>query len=157
MDVYSADGVADFDLMKQIIDHTLHYPSLINHPREDLLFRRLLARDPASKLAIGDLIKEHDELAQLAQRFAAALHNVARDVELPRQCFESLARNYIATTRQHMATEEQSLFPRLLATLQDSDWAELNALVAAGYDPLFGGNMEKHYLDLHRRIMKTSI
>jgi hemerythrin-like domain-containing protein len=156
LDAISAGGVADFDLMKQIIDYSLHYPGLIHHPREDLLFRRLLARDPAAMLLVGDLTKEHDELMQLTQRFAAALHNIVHDAELPRAWFESLSRGYVATLRRHMAKEEETLFPRLLATLADSDWAELDAMVVTGYDPLFGSSIEKHYHDLHRRIMQTS-
>jgi hemerythrin-like domain-containing protein len=156
LDVYSAGSIADFDLMKQIIDYTLNYPCLIHHPREDLLFRRLLVRDPASRLLVGDLTREHDELAELTQRFAAALHNVSRDVELPRDWFDNLARGYIARVRQHMAIEEQSFFPRVLAALEDSDWAELDVLVGTSYDPLFGSSVEKHYIDLHERIVQTS-
>jgi hemerythrin-like domain-containing protein len=129
IDIYGASGVADFDLMKQIIDYTLHYPNLIHHPREDLLFRRLLARDPTSGPLIGDLAREHAELAQLTQRFAATL-------------------------RQHIATEEKTLFPRVMAVFEDSDWAELDAFATTGYDPLFGSSIEKHYLDLHARIMQ---
>ena len=154
IDIYSAAGVADFDLMRQIIDYTLHYPDLIHHPREDLLFRRLLARNPASRPLIGDLAGEHDQLAQLMQRFAAALHNVARNVELPRDWFDNLARGYIATLRQHMATEERTLFPRVMAVFEGNDWAELDAFAMAGYDPLFGSSIEKHYLDLHGRILQ---
>jgi hemerythrin-like domain-containing protein len=157
LDLYRAGSPPDFDLMEQIIEYTLHYPSLIHHPREDLLFRRLLARDPGSRLVIGDLIADHAELAQLVQRLAAAVHNVARDVELPREWFENLVRDYIAKTRQHMDAEERGLFPRLLAALADSDWAELDGLVAQGRDPLFGSEVEKHYLRLHRRILQTSI
>jgi hemerythrin-like domain-containing protein len=155
--LYSAGTTPDFDLMEQILDYTLHYPNLIHHPREDLLFRRILARDPDSALAIGDLTADHAQLANLAQRFAAALHNVARDAELPREWFENLVRDYIAKTRQHMEGEERNLFPRLVATLGDSDWAELDGLVAQGRDPLFGSEIERHYLRLHRRILQTSI
>ncbi|NJO33054.1 MAG: hypothetical protein HC869_07760 [Rhodospirillales bacterium] len=122
LDLYSAGSPPDFDLIEQIIDYTLHYPSLIHHPREDLLFRRLLARDPGSRPVIGDLIADHAELAKLVQRLAAAVHNIARDVELPREWFENLVRDYVAKTRQHMEAEERSLFPRLLATLDNSDW-----------------------------------
>jgi hemerythrin-like domain-containing protein len=157
VDLYSTGSTPDFDLMEQIIDYTLHYPSLIHHPREDLLFRRLLARDPDSALVIGDLIEDHAQLAKLAQRFAAALHNVARDAELPREWFDNLVRDYLAKTRRHMEAEEHNLFPRLLATLEDSDWAELDGLVAEGRDPLFGSEIERHYLRLHRRILQTSI
>ena len=41
LEAYSTRGSADFDLMKQILEYTLHYPSLIHHPREETLFRRL--------------------------------------------------------------------------------------------------------------------
>ncbi|MGD9741079.1 MAG: hemerythrin domain-containing protein [Dongiaceae bacterium] len=157
VDLYGAGTTPDFELMEQIIDYTLHYPNLIHHPREDLLFRRLLADDPDSARFIGDLVEDHVELAALTQRFAAALHNVARDVELPREWFETLVRNYIAMTRRHMEAEERSLFPRLLATLQDSDWASLDHLVTTDASPLFGSEVEKHYLRLHRRILQTGI
>jgi hemerythrin-like domain-containing protein len=157
VDLYSTGSTPDFDLMEQIIDYTLHYPNLIHHPREDLLFRRLLARDPDSALVIGDLIEDHAQLAKLAQRFAAALHNVARDAELPREWFENLVRDYVGKTRQHMEAEERNVFPRLLATLEDSDWATLDALVTAGKDPLFGSEIERHYLRLNQRILQTSI
>jgi len=156
MTVYSDGGIPDFDLMQEILDYTLHYPDMIHHPREDLLFRRLLIRDPASKAAVGDLIEEHGKLAELTRRFAAALHNAAHDAELPREWFERLAGNYIAATRQHMATEETTFFPRALAALQDSDMAELDVLTSPVDDPLFGGSIEKRYLDLHRRIADAS-
>jgi hypothetical protein len=39
--------------------------------------------------------------------------------------------------------------------LQDSDWESLDDLVATGTGPLFGSEIEKHYLRLHRRILQT--
>jgi hemerythrin-like domain-containing protein len=81
---YDTRGSADFELMKLIVEYTLHYPNLIHHPREEVLFRRLVERDAASRGIVGDLTKEHEELAALTHRFAAALHNVSHDVELPR-------------------------------------------------------------------------
>ena len=87
LQAHASRGSADFDLMKQILAYTLHYPNLIHHPREEALFRRLLERDPASKAMVGDLTREHEDLARLTHRFAAALHNVAHDVELPRALF----------------------------------------------------------------------
>jgi hemerythrin-like domain-containing protein len=76
---------------------------------------------------------------------------------LPREWFDNLVRDYIGKTRRHMEAEERNLFPRLLATLEDSDWAELDGLVAEGRDPLFGSEIERHCLRLHRRILQTSI
>jgi hemerythrin-like domain-containing protein len=154
---HESRGSADFDLMKQILEYTLHYPNLIHHPREEALFRRLLERDPASKAMVGDLTKEHEDLARLTHRFAAALHNVAHDVELPRALFDKLADEYISRSRQHMDIEEQKFFPRLMAVFSDEDWADFDGLVAKGYDPLFGTSIEKHYKSLHERILRTAV
>ena len=157
LQAYDTRGAADFDLLKQVLEYTLHYPNLIHHPREEVLFRRLLERDPASKVMIGTLTEEHEDLARLTHRFAAALHNVAHDVELPRALFRKLADEYLARSRQHMDTEEQKFFPRLIAILSDKDWADFDGLVARGYDPLFGTTIEKYYKMVHHRILNTTV
>ena len=157
LQAHESRGSADFDLLKQILEYTLHYPNLIHHPREEALFRRLLERDPASKAMVGDLTKEHKDLARLTHRFAAALHNVAHDVELPRELFGKLADEYISRSRQHMDTEEQKFFPRIMTVFSDEDWADFDGLVARGYDPLFGTSMEKYYKILHEKILRTAI
>jgi hemerythrin-like domain-containing protein len=157
LQAYDTRGSADFDLMKQILEYTLHYPNLIHHPREEALFRRLLERDPVSKTMVGDLTKEHEELARLTHRFAAALHNVEHDVELPRALFDKLADEYVTRSRQHMDTEEQKFFPRLVAVFSDDDWADFDGLVAKSYDPLFGTTIEKYYKTLHQRILRAAV
>lgn len=156
LQAYHSRGSADFELMKQILEYTLHYPNLIHHPREEALFRRLLERDPVSKAMAGDLTKEHEELARLTHRFAAALHNVAHDVELPRALFDKLADEYVMRSRHHMETEEQKFFPRLVAVFSDADWADFDGLVAKGYDPLFGTTIEKYYKTLHQKILNIA-
>jgi hemerythrin-like domain-containing protein len=145
----------DFDLMRQIVDYSLNYPDLIHHPREERLLRRLLERDPAAKATLGGLTAEHEMIAQQTQRFAAALHNVEQDVEVPRAWFRKLAADYILHLREHMEIEETRFFPRLLAVLDDEDWQEFDGLTK-GYDPLFGNAVERHYRALHERIMKVA-
>ena len=36
----------DFVLMTDLMHYMTHYPSVIHHPREDLVFKRLKARNP---------------------------------------------------------------------------------------------------------------
>ena len=157
IDAYNAGKSGDFDLMKQILEYTLHYPNLIHHPREEILFRRLLERDPASKGLVGDLTHDHEELARLTHRFAAALHNVSLDVELPRALFAKVAEDYLKRSREHMETEERKFFPRLITVFRDEDWEDFNGLATRGYDPLFGTSIEDHYKRLHQRILNTAL
>jgi hemerythrin-like domain-containing protein len=102
MNAHADARVPDFDLLRMIAEYTLEYPDLVHHPREDLVFERLVMRDPASKAIVGHLVEAHKELAQLTRRFAAALSDVARDVVLPREWLESLAREYLLANRMHM-------------------------------------------------------
>jgi len=145
----------DFDLMRQIVDYSLNYPDLVHHPREERLLRRLLERDPASTASLGGLTADHEALAELTQRFAAALRDVEQDVEVPRAWFRQLCDDYILRTREHMEIEETRFFPRLLAVFEDADWLEFDGLTR-GYDPLFGNAIEHHYRTLHERIMKAA-
>jgi hemerythrin-like domain-containing protein len=145
----------DFDLLRQIVDYSLNYPDLIHHPREERLLRRLLERDPASRAVVGCLTADHEQIAQLTQRFAAGLHNVEHDVEVPRAWFRALADEYLARMREHMELEETKFFPQLLAVFEDEDWQAFDGLTK-GYDPLFGNAIERHYRALHERIMKVA-
>ena len=157
IEAYNSGKSCDFDMMARILEYTLHYPNLVHHPREEMLFRRLLELDPGSKGLVGDLTKDHEGLARLTHRFAAALHNVAHDVEVPRALFAKVAGEYLARSREHMDTEETKFFPRLLAVLRDEDWDDFNNLATRSYDPLFGTSIESHYKGLHERILSTVV
>src|SRR5262249_31657084 len=114
-------------------------------------------RDPASKGLVGDLTKEHEELVRLTHRFAAALHNVAHDVELPRALFAKVADEYLTRSREHMDTEEHKFFPRLIVVFRDEDWEEFDSPATRGHDPLFGTVIEGHYKKLYQRILNTIV
>jgi hemerythrin-like domain-containing protein len=149
------DGrVTDFDLLRMIAEYTLHYPDLVHHPKENLVFERLLMHDPGAKAVIGDLVEEHRRLAELTRRFAAAIGNAARDVELPREWFDSLARQYFSANRSHMQVEEEHFLPRAKAILTDEDWGAIDERLAHASDPVFGEKVAEAYLFLHERISK---
>jgi hemerythrin-like domain-containing protein len=155
MDAYHEDRVPDFELLRSIAEYTLNYPDLVHHPKEDLVFQRLVARDPAAKGVIGDLTQEHKRLGELTRRFAAAIANAARDVEMPREWLESLAKEYLSANLRHMQLEETQFLPRAMAALTDQDWAEVDAKAASGNDPVFGEKVEKAYLAIYERIQKV--
>jgi hemerythrin-like domain-containing protein len=152
---YREGNVPDFDLLRMIADYTLHYPDLIHHPKEDLVFERLIIRDPEAKTFIGDLVGEHRRLSALTRRFAAAIDTAARDVELPRQWFDALAMEYLQANRMHMQIEEEHFLPRAMAMLTDEDWAAIDERVTRTDDPVFGERVADPYLSLHERILKA--
>ena len=151
--LYRSGRAPDFELLGQIIEYTLNFPDLIHHPTEDLVFKRLLQRDPASADQILDLLADHARLGALTRRFAAALHNVAHDVEMPRDLFEGIAQEYLDETHRHMVLEETGFFPRALLRLKSEDWAEIDTAIASPEDPLFGDTLADEYRKLHRWIL----
>jgi len=153
MGAYRQGRAPDFEILHLIVDYTLNYPEISHHPREDAICEILLRRDPVAAVAVGNLMEEHRQLSQLTHRLAAALANVERDVETPKDWLDGLVREYLVRNRAHMQAEEQHFFPRALAALRDEDWAEIDAKLHRLVDPLFGGKVAQAYLRLHQRIM----
>jgi hemerythrin-like domain-containing protein len=153
MNAYRNGRVPDFDLLRMIAEYTLDYPNLVHHPKEDLVFDRLVMRDPAAKAVIGRLVHEHEELSELTRRFAAAISNAAHDLELSREWLDALAREYLLANRMHMQTEETNFLPRAAAILTDQDWIEIEQKAAHTEDPMFGKKVAEAYLFLYERIV----
>ena len=151
---YRDGHTPDFDLLRLIAEYTLHYPDLVHHPKENLIFERLVMRDPSAAEIVGDLIGEHRKLAELTRRFAAAMGNAAHDVELPREWLDALARAYLQANRLHMQLEEQYFLPRAMATLTEDDWIAIDENLSHADDPIFGEKVAEAYLYLHDRIMR---
>ena len=157
MEGYRAGQVPDFELLQMIARYILDYPELIHHPKEDLVFERLLERDPTARESLGDLIADHRRLAQLTQRFAAAVGDASRDVELPRAWLEALLREFLQANREHMQAEEKHFLPRAMARLTDDDWAEIDQRMSGTADPVFGEQRASPYLRLHERILRLHL
>src|SRR5215510_472841 len=134
---YREGHTPDFDLLRLIAEYTLHYPDIVHHPKDNLIFERLIMRDPSTAEVVGDLIAEHRKLAELTRRFAGAIANVARDVELPREWFDALAREYLLANRLHMQLEEHHFLPRAMATLTEEDWIEIDENLSHDDDLVF--------------------
>jgi hemerythrin-like domain-containing protein len=152
-----AGDTLDFDLLGSVMEYALHYPDLCHHPKEDLIYRRMLLRDPTVGARVGDLLKEHAHLGELTRQFAAALRNREHDVEMPRAWFDNLMENFITANERHIAGEDRTFIPLALVTLSDADWDEIDATVTATPDPLFGGQLAAGFRRLHDRIMRLAV
>jgi hemerythrin-like domain-containing protein len=154
---YRHTRLIDFEVLSRLIDYILNFPELRHHPREDLIFRHLKQRDPATLQRTESILAEHSELGLLTRKLSAAVRNLWRDVEMPRSEFESLVETYINAYRHHMRQEEEVYFPLALMSLQPSDWEEIEAEAASsGADPLFGGKTDAEYQALHDRILRLA-
>jgi len=151
--VFDQAGAPDFELMTDILDYALNYPELCHHPKEDLVYRRLMERDPASSAVVLDLLEEHRKLTLLTKELDDLLARIALDGELPRERLGALGREYVAVNRRHIEREETIVFPLAEKALRDQDWDEIQA-VLSGDDPLFGTEVADQYLALYQSIVK---
>lgn len=152
MKAYRDDEFPDFDLLRMIAEYTVNYPELVHHPKENLIYQRLASRDPTLQSAVGDLISEHQRLAEMTQRLTVAIARVASDETLPREWLDSVVETYLSANRRHIMMEEQKLYPRALAVLTRQEWAEIDDQAATLEDPVFGSKVTAAYLYLHKRI-----
>jgi hemerythrin-like domain-containing protein len=129
MQRYRNGAVPDFELLQSILEDLIVFQNLIHHAKEDLVFQRLMQRDPAGTENILDLLTDHARLAIVSRRFAAALSDVASGVELPRDWFDQLLSEYVTAVRSHMDSEEKVFFLQAADHLTDADWSEIDAMM----------------------------
>ncbi len=145
-------GTPDFELMLNIMDYNLNYPELCHHPKEDLVYRRLMERDPVSSEVVEDLLEEHKKLTVMAKEFAELLRRITLDGEVPREKLGALGREYVAIHRRHIEREEITVFPLAEKALREEDWVEIAAAIS-GDDPLFGAEVADQFLALYQSIV----
>jgi hemerythrin-like domain-containing protein len=160
-------------LVFEIMHYIANYTDLYHHPREDLIFKRLLAADPDPILAsrINDLLQEHEVLAVTRDEFLGALSDCL-DSKLPQwivrllggaerskgemRVLDEYAEKYLAQLRAHMRSEEREVFPAALEALGAEDWDVITAEWGKEEDPLLGHSVQRQYEDLKRAIIDAT-
>jgi hemerythrin-like domain-containing protein len=126
----------DYHVVQSVIEYFQDYPDCCHHPKEDMIFEKLKARDPITAASIGDLEAEHGNGSKRLGRVARTVESILADREILRQTVDEIIRDFIDHERQHMAMEERVLFPAAVKVLLPQDWAEIRARLIARKDPL---------------------
>jgi hemerythrin-like domain-containing protein len=153
VEAFNAGGQPDYDIIEGVIAYCLSFPDLCHHPKEDLLYRKLVTIDPDAADEMADLEVAHEELAALTRKFASTIHQVLHDPDAQRVTFARVAQDFLYLYRRHIEMEETAFFPAALKALGPEDWAEIDAQVSDREDPLFGAKVEKRFADLRREIL----
>jgi hemerythrin-like domain-containing protein len=154
LDVFDRREQPDYEVLQAIINYFQDYPHRCHHPKEDMVFEKLKARDPAAAESVGDLEAEHQEEAKRLQRLAQAIENILTGREILRKSFAAIMRNFIEHERRHIDMEERALFPAALKALRPEDWAGIDARLNDRQDPLTNEIIEEKFRFLHQRILQ---
>jgi hemerythrin-like domain-containing protein len=155
MEVFARADEPDYVLLKNVIDYTLAYPDRYHHPKEDLVYEKLLARDAGAADRTGDLKAEHARLAELSHRFNEVIESVLAESVVSRGRVVDVAREFINGTRKHMEmeeTKETKFFPAALDTLAEEDWTAIKNAFEHRDDPLFGRDVSDSFKALRQEI-----
>jgi hemerythrin-like domain-containing protein len=133
-----------------------HYPDVLHHPKEDLAFARIAARNPAVRSVVDTLAKEHALLKREGDALVIALDDIVNGAITLRDHVEEPGRGYIAAFRRHIDTEEAHVLPLAAGLLDRDDWAAIDSALLKLEDPLFGKARDERYAALRRRIAREA-
>ena len=151
--IFDRGDQPDYDVLGAAAEYFTEFPDRCHHPKEDLIFRKLRAKDPAAADSIVDLEAEHSEISDNVRRFREAVERVREEVEVPRSVFDAVLRHFIDDLRRHMKMEQEQFFPAAVAVLDEADWADIDRQVTDEEDPLFGAKAAGKYESLLQDIL----
>jgi len=149
--------MGDYFLMQDIVRYMHDYSDTVHHPTEDLMFEKLVKRNPAREKDVARLRREHrfldENTSQLMDLLrVAAERQTAEDAKSVRDA----ASTYIHRLRRHMQFEERELFPNATRCLAGKDWHDIEARLEASEDPLFGKSVQREYRVLYEYFADRS-
>jgi hemerythrin-like domain-containing protein len=149
-------GSPDYGLMLDIMYYMTHYSDELHHPKEDIVFARMKARDENAGPTINELTIQHAQLRDIGEVMIHALDDVVNGSITSREHIEGVAHAYISALRAHMRTEESEILPRAGWLLSEDDWTEIDAVIANFDDPLFGSQAQDRYAGLREQINRQA-
>lgn len=156
LDDLESGASTDFGLLEDIMRYMTDYPDLHHHPAEDVVFNKLMQREPELEGRLHAMLDEHERIIAAGRQFLAAIQAVEEDAMLRRDRFVGQGRDYLAALKAHMNIEEGELFPAARQKLTASDWDELDDLVGHRPDPLFGASIDAECARLWKLIQLHS-
>ena len=154
LEMFDRGARPDYEILQTIIQYFQDYPESCHHPKEEMIFEKLQARDPVAAKGFGDVEAEHELETKRLRSFARAVDSVLADQEFLRENFHLAVHDFIEHQRQHLEKEERLLFPAAVKALQPEDWAEIDARLDDRKDPLFNSVVEEKFHNLQKTILR---
>ncbi len=152
-DACGRSEMPDLSLLSLAFQYFQNYPDLLHHPKEDALYDRLIARDPAVRREITNIRTDHQRLAAAIDAMADEISD-AQATGAPKEDLGSRLRRFVDHYRLHMTIEEAELFPRARTQLEPADWELIEEEISPAADPLFDGSASRQYARLFQELLR---
>lgn len=146
----------DYVLLANALYYMRKFPSLVHHPKEDLIFARLAKADDGYRQEVERVHKQHQEIYEFEDWLIELALNTPKHGSTAATRLREFGRHYMQTQREHSEAEERTLFPRALQVLTAKDWAAVSRESQHVNDPLFGEHGGERYQLLYDHIMRES-
>jgi hemerythrin-like domain-containing protein len=153
LDEIEAGRRPNFVLLANALYYMRKFPGEVHHPKEDLIFRLLYARDPTLLDEVSYARDEHNEIAEMEEWLVELVLDAPHAGSSARRRMLEFGRRSVDTHRRHSEREERLLVPRAEAALTDQDWAEVAARFKQIDDPVFGQHGQDRYETLYQHLM----
>jgi len=154
LDLIENNEQADYKLIELAIDYFLTFPDICHHPKEDLLFARVMAHNSDESGIMWDLIGEHKELSQLTHSIRHDLNSNSEPLEVVNN-IEPTLREFVNTYRHHIETENKIFFPYVLRNLSQEEFDVIDFDLFDQEDPLYDNETEGLFARLRDEIIAT--
>ena len=153
--VHAGDN-PDAALMQDIMGYMTHYPDLIHHPLEDLVFEHIVRLDQSSRTIMQSLIDEHDALAHAGHDLKMCIDSLESESLVRRDTLDKLSSDYLTTFRRHMNDEEEHAFPLARKLFDSAEWDNIRAEFKVKDHEVFGRALDSQYQTLYHSITGTA-
>ena len=142
---------AHIGVLVDVLVYLTHFPDVTHHPLEDRIAERLRERGALSADHCGELEAQHAQLAQEGEALLRDMEGAMRRESVSMELVACNSRMYAERLRHNIAFEELVLFPAA-AGLDAADWDAIAPANAPAADPLFSGQVDQRFAELHRMI-----
>ncbi len=143
---------ADRHLLQSALDYLSGYPDQCHHPKEDLVYRKLVARFPELTESLKELGEEHEELAYRTRSLRQTLSEWQQGPPAGNVTLVDQLRAFVDNYRLHMQIEEQHFFPMALQRLSRDDFSEIDFTLFDKLNQSLDQEAEARYGELHAAI-----
>ncbi len=151
----SQDAAADFELISLALEYCVDFPGHYHHPKEDLIYAKLIRRDPEIAERVLNLTEDHETLYALTGEVSAAVADAISGTVTER--LHDAANRFVRHYRYHIGIEETEVFPCARRALTEEDWREIENAYEEACDPLFGEHTRQAYIALQRCIVERAV
>lgn len=157
LDRFEKDAGPDYNRLLQVLEYVADYGEQWHHPAEERAFA-LLDPDrlsPREAAALERVSAQHRELPLLARSVTDDVEAVLQGMVMPRSKLEEDVTRYLEEQVEHLALEDDVLFPALDAQLDDAQWQALDQAMAMPGDPMFDARDSSRFDRLYYDILEA--